>query len=307
MTRVASFSQSQSLLTGMLRNQADVFKAQQQVTTGKRAQDYKGIAADTSTLVTARALKEQADSFSRAGSRVAQALGTNDIQLGAIIDTARNMRQDILQALSSDDATGLPESLEQNFRLIASAINTKVGGGYIFSGSRVTTPPLAVETLDELAALPSAQDAFRNDQLKASARVAESLEMDYGVLADETTGPLMDWLRDLAIFDAGPQGGINGQLTPDHRTYLTNELARLDEAIQAIQSQQVTNGLKQQQIEQLGEQMRDRSVFLETFVSDIEDVNVAEAITRLQNDQTALEASYQAFSTLSNLSLIRFL
>ncbi|MEX0300304.1 MAG: flagellin [Kordiimonas sp.] len=48
-------------------------------------------------------------------------------------------------------------------------------------------------------------------------------------------------------------------------------------------------------------------MFLETFIADLEDVDIAEAVTRLNNDQVALEASYRSIGSLSQLSLLRFL
>lgn len=307
MTRVASFSQNQGLLTGMLRNQADLFKAQQQVTTGKKSQDYKGIASDTSTLVSARSLKSQADSFVRSGERVSQTLSTNDLQLSTIVDTARDIQAAITQALASDDATGLRETIDQSFLLLSSTLNTQIGGSYVFGGSRVRTVPFTPQSLQELAALPSAADAFANDQLRATARIADNMELSYGVLADEVGADIMNWLRDFALFDASPSGDLGGQLLPDQRTYLTSQLRGLDDAIQTVQSVQVSNGLKQAQVEDLGVRMTERGVFLENFIAELEDVNMAEAISRLQNEQTALEASYRSFATLSDLSLTRFI
>ena len=47
--------------------------------------------------------------------------------------------------------------------------------------------------------------------------------------------------------------------------------------------------------------------FLMGFVGDIEDVDLAEAITRLNQQQLALEASYQVFSTLNRITLLDFI
>lgn len=307
MTRVASFSQNQSLISGIARNQSDLFNAQQQVNTGKKSNDYKGIAQDASTLVSARSLQSRAETFLRTGSRVQQTLSTNDIQLTAIVDTARDLRQSVVEALGNNDGSGLPQILEQSLNLIGSALNTQVGGSYVFGGSQIDREPFAPTTLADLVALPAAADAFQNDSLRAAARVSDSLEVEYGVVADDVAEPLIGWIRDLAVFDAGPNGAIGGTLSPAQRTQLETTLSTLDAAIAQVQSRQVSNGLKQQQLDQVSDQLQSRADFLETFVADIEDVNIAEAITRLQNDQTALEASYRAFSSISDLSLVRFL
>ena len=47
--------------------------------------------------------------------------------------------------------------------------------------------------------------------------------------------------------------------------------------------------------------------YYNNFISDIEDVNMAEAITRVNNDQIALDVSYKLTSELSRMSLLNFI
>jgi flagellin-like hook-associated protein FlgL len=51
----------------------------------------------------------------------------------------------------------------------------------------------------------------------------------------------------------------------------------------------------------------DRNVLLRKQVASIEEVDVAETVSRLQALRTRLEASYRATSILSDISLARFL
>jgi flagellar hook-associated protein 3 FlgL len=48
-------------------------------------------------------------------------------------------------------------------------------------------------------------------------------------------------------------------------------------------------------------------VYLQGRISDIEDVDVAEAVTRLMQDQLALEAAMATISRLSRLSLVDYI
>ncbi|MEX6723065.1 flagellin [Parapedomonas caeni] len=307
MTRVASFSQNQALLSSVLKSQTDLFKAQQQVNTGKKSQDYAGIASDTSTLVSAKALKAQTDSFIKTGTYLNQTLSTLDLQIGAFIDSSRSLRQSVLEVVATGDAQGFQQTLETSFEMLKSTLNTMVGGSYLFSGSRTTTKPFSAETLDDLAALGNVADAFNNDQIKATVRIADTYEMQYGVLADEVAQPLMEVIQRIKQFHDTTPGGLNGQLDDTEKAYLESELAALDSAIQGIQQYQVANGLRQKRVEEIGDLMSNRSAYLEDFVSNIEDVNMAEAITRLQNDQSALEVSYRVIGSLSELNLSKYI
>jgi flagellar hook-associated protein 3 FlgL len=46
---------------------------------------------------------------------------------------------------------------------------------------------------------------------------------------------------------------------------------------------------------------------LEKLVSDIEDVDMTQAISNLQNDQTALQASYRVLAQVNRVSLNDYL
>lgn len=307
MTRVASFSQSQSLLQGILRNQSNLFEAQKQVNTGKKSDDFAGIANQVSTLVGAKALKARTETYINTAETISRNLQVYDVQLTAITDTAREARQTIIEALAQDEAIGFTTIMSEAFNRISSALNTKVAGNYIFAGSKTDTPPFLVTSFNDLPALATVNDAFANDQIKASVRVADNVETEFGILANEVADELTASFKRMAEFDIGPNGPIDGKLTAVQRAFLESELLLLDAAIADSQTALVTNGLKAEKLDEVKTQHDDQRVFLETFVADIEDVNIAEAISRLNNDQTALEVSFRVVGEISRLSLADFI
>ncbi|MCH8685479.1 flagellin [Pedomonas mirosovicensis] len=307
MTRVASYSHNQSLLQGLLRNQSDLYKVQQQINTGKKAEDYRGIAPQASTVVSARAALARTQAYKETADEVGQTLSLIDLQLGSMLDNAESLKQSILEALAMGDGQGFDQILDSNFQMIASSLNTKIGNSYLFSGSKTDTQPFSITSLEDLAALPSAADAFANDQNKGSVRVTDTFTMQYGVLADEAAGPLMEAIKSLKEFNDGPMGPINGPLTDDQKAFLESQISVLDGAIDTMRGIQTANGLRQSQIKDVTGQLDDQRIYFETFVSGIEDVDMGEAITRFLNDQSALQASYQVTSMLSQLNLSKFL
>jgi len=308
MTRIASFSQQQSLVSNLLRNQQELFAAQQQVNTGKKAEDYKGYAGQTSAMISARSLKARNESYKTAAQGVEQSLQTNDLQLTSVVDTTRSLRQAVLSALGENTATGLAEAVNQAFLTTASVANTQVGGNYTFGGSRTDQKPVTVTSLAELAALPTADDAFNNDDFIARAQVSEGTKMDYGLTADQVALPIFSVLSAFEQFNQGPDGDMGqGQLSTDQRDFLQGMLDGLDDVTQIVQSVQVGNGLSMSRLDEIMKQQQAQTTYLETFIADIEDVDIASAITRLQSEQAAIEASYRVIGNLSALSLNNFL
>lgn len=305
-SRVSSYSHSQSLISGLLRNQSDMYETQQQVNTGKKSQSYQGYAQDTSTLISARNSKSRTDTFVRTAQAVSGEMQTADINLDSMIESARAIKDSLLTAIAEKDATGLRQSLDQNFQLIGSSLNSQSAGSYNFAGTKTDTKPFTPTTLDELVASEAAGTTFANNDVKASAKVADTVMMEYGILADEVAGDVMAIISDIHAYDTGG-GNLEGALDQTQIDYLQSKLDVLDSAIEQMQNVQVQNGLNQKKLDEISNQMSERSTYLETFIGDIEDVDMAEAISRLNADQTALEASYRVIAEISQLSLAKFL
>lgn len=307
MTRVSSFGQTQFLIETMIRNQGRVFEDQKEITTGKKSQDFAGLGIDSVTSLGARAFQERIETYQRTISVVEGRLGANNLQLDSILGTAGNLRQEILTMVAQDEGAAFAALLEDSFSSIASALNTRIGAQFIFSGSQSDVAAASSTDIADLVAAPLAIDILLDENAAAFAVVSESVELEFGILAREVGTELFESLKRLAEFDAGVDGPIDGKLTAVQRTFLVGELKLLDQAIDSVQKIQVKNGLNQRRIETIDSQHGETSDFLIEFISDVEDVNVAEAISNLNRDQAALEASYRTFGTLANINLLRFI
>ena len=307
MTRISTFGNNQTLLSELLRNQANMLTDQQQVTTGKVATDYKGLAAQTSTLLGAKTLKSRVDQYTEAGNQVKNTLDIYDNSIGVLDSVAGDLKQTLQQALGNGEVYGLSEILSQSLNSTVTAMNTEVGGKYIFSGTRTDTPPVTVTSTGDLTALASAVDAFQNNDQKAVLQVDDGVSMQYGILASDVAEPLMSVFKAFADFNAGPNGPLDGKLNATQLSFIQTQLANLDNARQSILNSQVANGVRQKSLDNILTQHESTSVVVTGMISDIEDVDIAKAVTNLNNDQTALQASYKAMATLSQLSLLNYL
>ncbi len=307
MTRVSTAGQSQILIQSMLRNQTRTFDDQLQITTGKRAQDFGDLGNDAVTALGARAFRDRTGTFRDVIKTVEGRLSANDVQVGGLLDIARDMRQELLTFVAQDQALSFDEVLQSAFGAISSALNTKIGGQFIFAGSKTDVPPVTSDQISDLIAAVAAGDLIVNDNKPAVARISDGVELQFGLLASDIATPLFESIKRLAEFDAGVNGPLDGPLTAVQRAFLETELALMDQAVDTAQKFQVENGLRQNRILAIDQQHSDTEGFLEIFISEVEDVNLAEAISRLNLDETALEASFRTFGALANLNLLRFI
>ncbi|MCW5731844.1 MAG: hypothetical protein KIT20_13880 [Alphaproteobacteria bacterium] len=107
-----------------------------------------------------------------------------------------------------------------------------------------------------------------------------------------------------AVSFGGPFGS---EITPQQRQFLEEQLGLMAGAIRALDLAQAENGIRQQQIAGILERQEGARVTLRGFEADLQEVDLTEAISRLNQDQIALEANLRVVSQIGRLSLLDFL
>lgn len=307
MTRVSTFSQGQALLAELMKINARTAVTQNQISTGKTAQHYKDIPSDTEVLLSAKRLLTRTEQYQSSNKEISTRLDMQDLTLGQLATDAQNLRQATLDAISSGSGSGLMESVAGLFQQAVSLLNTQVDGKYVFGGTRTDQPPVTVASLSDLASLPAVSDAFANNSQVPSVEVATGQTMSYGFLADSVGTDLMAAIQRIAQYNAGPNGPFGANLTEAQRTFLTQEVPSLKAAYDNLTAVVSQNGQLQRTLDNIQTQHESSVTRVKTVISDIEDVDMAEAVTRLNMDQTATEATAKMIASMGQLSLLNFL
>lgn len=307
MVRVSSFGQQTLLIRSIMENQQKVFDGQRQISTGKKTDEFRGLAGQTNTILGSRSFKTRIETYQQTIDTIRGKLDANDVQIEGMVGAMEKLKETIQVTLANGQAEGFSEMLEQTFKFVSNALNTNFDGTYLFSGAKTGSEPVNVTSLADLDALASVTDAFDNGDVAFEARIADGVDIEFGILASDLGEGVFQEMLDLYQFDQGGSGPLQGELDATQFSFLQGQLQSLDTAIDNMRQIHVTNGLAYERLEVVDEQHTDTSVFLEKFIADMEDVDIAEAVTKLNNDQVALEASYQSISSLSQLTLLRFL
>lgn len=307
MERVATSMQSQAMLTELLRAQRTMLDAQQQVATGKRINEFADDPASLGGLMAARAADTQAADYEAGAKAVRQRLDLQDTQIDALAGIAGDLRQTILDSVANNSGAALNAELEGTMGRIASILNAQVDGQYIYGGTRQDVPPVTVSTVADLAALPATADAFQNNQIAQSAKIDQNQSIQFGQLASDLGGPLLDLLRQIAAFNSGPSGPFGGDLTQAQADFLTSLAPTAATVADGVNDKLAVNGVAFRQADDAVARHGETRTTLAGMISDIEDVDMASAIEKLNLSQLALEASAKTFQTVQGLSLLDFL
>ena len=317
MTRVSTYGTSQLLLSYTLQTQNRVVGSQEQIASGYKSQNYKGLAKDAVALEGAKSLRDRLQSYISTNRLVENRVQTQEGALRALGDIAEELRQTVTTAVANNSGTALTGKVRDLYDRAVDVLNRQVDGRYIFSGSRTGTPPVSVTSVTTLLTTTPVTNAFANDTNKLAAQIDDALTVTYGVLASDVATTLFSEIQRILQFDAGtlpsgaapyaPAGAYTNPLPTNQRDFLANELSTLTSMSQAVQDKLAQNGIVARTLDDVTTRHKQALIAAKAFIGDIQDADAAEAISNLNRDQTALEASYQVLSQLTRLNLLDFL
>lgn len=307
MQRVSTTGNYSIVLANLMAAQQRQIEAGQQVSSQKNGSDLKSYAKDAETLTAMRALQSKVDGFVDQTTTLSSKLTMQDTALNQITDAVQTARDAIANALATGRGDTVMQELQNAFSDVTQGLNTKFQGEYVFSGGQVNTRATTAAMLSDLTAAPSVASLFQNDQFKASNRLDESTSVQTGFLADQVATPAFNAFKSVEAFDQGGSGPFSGQLTPAQQTFLQGVLASFDSAHTGLVNVTAQNGLLQKETESAQKDLTSRQTTLTNLVGGITDVNMADAISRLQQAQVSVQAAAQVFAALKGSSLLSIL
>lgn len=307
MTRIGDAGQALQLQQQMLRIQERTADTQRQISTGYKSENYAGLGSDAGALLGAQSLLSRIDTQKSLANEVKTRLDFTEGALDNAASVTQNLRDQILKVLSTGDGTGLMIQADSAFSQFSAAMNQQFNGQYLFAGGGIDTAPVTVASLTDLMALPSAADAFNNGTLQSQAVLEDGATFTYGARANEVGTSMMTAIKDIAEFNAGVDGPFAAELTPAQRAFLEGQLATLSAAQGEVQTAVSSNGIAQARLEDIVQRQDAQKVLLKTFIGDAQDADMAEAISRLNQDQVALQAAYKMLGDLGQTSLLDFI
>lgn len=285
--------------------QTALAKTQQQVASGR-----KMLTPSDDPVAAARALdiaQSQALNAQLAANRVQvrNALTFAEGALASVTELLQQAREALVgagnPALGDSQRASVALELESRLKAVLGLANTRdAQGNYIFAGFQTSTQPF----VDTPTGVDYLGDAGQQEvQVDTSRRLAlgnpgngifqgggqdvfQTFKDAIAVLGTPVVTP-----GDRAALDAG----------------LANGIGELDKALQSVMLARTSIGGRLQELDALDEAGADRDVRYQAMLSQIQDLDYTEALTRLSRQQVVLEAAQQSFVKTAGLSLFSFL
>ncbi|MFZ5746647.1 MAG: flagellin [Pseudomonadota bacterium] len=301
MTRVANIPLQRTLSSAILRAQEKLSVTQSRLASGKKATDFADLGTETVRNLSAHSLLAKQEAQATVAKRVGTSLSLNEGHLTGIETAVSDLRQSLLTAVGTGEGAGIDEAIEAAFNQYRSSLNASEGGLPLFAGSNTDSAPFTPNQLSDLVGL-DADQAFQDDNVRATARVSDGVDVTYGITASAIGRDLFEAFKTLAEGTA-----IGADLTDDQKATLSKAIEQLDTGLSSLRSVNAENGRKQAQVESLATRGDERALLLKGVIEDNEDADLGQVAIDLAQQKAVLEASYSVFSQLSSLSLVNYL
>jgi len=287
--------------------QSDLAQTQAQVSASKQVLNPSDAPDQAAAIQRLKTVLAKQDSYSNTLTTVQARLEGEDTTLKSVSDLLIRSKEIAIQSandtLSPANRQALKVELKGVRDQILSLANSKdSNGNFYFSGSRLKQSPFAQS--------PQGQMVYQGDQTRMQVQVGDQRtiplnrsgsEAFVGVVRTDATGQ-----KSTREFFGVLDDLIAGIATSD-RSAMQRGVGEMDNLLNGITLSQANVGTDLNVVEQQQQVIDDTKLTLKTTLSNIEDLDMAEAITKMNKQMLSLEASQSSFAKISQLNLFNFI
>ena len=299
--RIGTLHMFRQGINSIIDQQSKLFETQNQLATGKRinspSDDPTGAAQLVGLSESSKITAQYQDNILAARTR----LELEDTALGSVGDTLQRVRELTIQALNDTNNASDRAAIAAEVRQLADEViglaNRKDGNGqFMFAGFQVLTTPFSEA--------PPGTFSYNGDQGQRQIQIGSARQ-----IADGDSGQ--------AVFMDIPDGGGGFEsifatletLATDLEANAPNgaSLDRLDSAMGQFLGFRASVGARLNALDSQEKINVTMLIQLEKTRSVVEDLDYAEAASRLSRESVTLQAAQQAFVKVQNLNLFNYI
>lgn len=301
-SRIATFANANAIVQASMNVQSLIADQQTQEATGVKATTFSGLKGDAGQLLdikgqTAR-IQADSDAATAAGNVVQAAYSA----IGSISTMATQVRTQLSSALSGTYATGVTPLTAQQAQTwlsdLQAQLNTQVGGQYVFGGKSTDNPPVDYSNASyDPTTSPTTPDT---DYYSGTSSVRTLTTSDGQQVSISTTAAspgFEELARALSIIAANPTNQTTLQSAYDLVGQATSDIAQT----QADLSSQAAT------LNTIATNATTKTTTLTNLATTLNGADLSTAAVLISQYQTQLEAMYQTFGQISNLSILKYI
>lgn len=290
-----------SMIANLTSDQAALAKVENQISTGRAVNLPSDNPAQAANILQLQAGVTRANQYATNAQDGLSWLSLATSTAGSVLNVLQQV-QSAVQSITGDQLSGKASAVAGLTNVVTGAMhqlldlaNTQYAGQAIFSGTG--TPSMAYKATGTYVG--GANAPTRTVAPTSKVPVSVTGPTIFGSGATSLLGPTGILGRILADVKAGTTASL--------KTAATTELGNLQKAMAVVEAQAGQLGANQQAMQGFANQATASATALQQELGNAQDVNMAQALTNLQLQQTSYQAALYVTSQLKTDSLVNYL
>lgn len=287
--------------------QSDLAHTQAQVSASKQVLNPSDAPDQAAAIQRLKSVLAKQASYDNTLTTVQARLEGEDTTLKSVSDLLIRAKEIATQSangtLNTSNRQALAVELKGVRDQMLSLANSKdSNGNYFFSGSRLKQSPFSQDAQGEVT--------YQGDQTRMQVQVGDQrsiplnrsgTEAFVGVVRTDASGQ-----KSTREFFGVMDDLIAGVTNSDPKA-MTRGVGEMDNLLNGVSLAQANVGTDLNVVDQQKQVISDTNLTLKTTLSNIEDLDMAEAITKMNKQMLSLEASQSSFAKITQLNLFNFI
>lgn len=298
--RISTYMIQQLTLKNSSQVQGTLADLQIQLSSGKKSQDFAGIAAQSEQFLSLEN-KIAGTQLYQDNNKLAEArTNSTSSALDQVITTGTDIKNLILLRRNQSAANSLPfdQQLLSYYQTIANQLNITSEGHYLFSGTKTDTQPLDSAEFPKLKADGTLDTSYyKGGDKDIVTRVDDGVDLTLNVRADAPGFKKI--MEGLALAKKASAENSDSDLA---RAYNL-----VDVGVKAITDTQAAVNTNKVTISQLTDRQTTLKLYWTGLKEDIGNTDLVSVSTQVAVNQGILQAAFSTFAKINNLKLSDFL
>jgi flagellar hook-associated protein 3 FlgL len=297
LTRIGTFSHTSAMISASLRTQAKLADQQTKEATGLKSTSFGGLSKDAASVLKLASQSSRLTADNTAANSASSYVQAAYSAVGEIADLATSIKSQLASLMSATtlDSASLATYAQGWLEDLQTQLNGDLGGVYLFSGDDVDTAPV---DFSDVTYDPTTSGDTGYYQGSATGRV---------FTASDGSKTALSVSADNAAFEELARALSSIIANPSDATVLSSAIDLVGESVTDLGGVQESLGVQAASLSSLVERNTTKIDTLDSLASGLKDADLSQAAVLVVQYQTQLEALYSTISSLSSVSLLKYL
>lgn len=296
-SRIATFGHSTTMLAATLKVQAKLADQQAQTASGLKSTSYGGLGSNTGSLLRLSSQSTALTAENAAAQTATAYVNAAYSALGDIADLATTIKTQLASMISSTtiDSATTAQYATNWLNDLQALLNSTSGGTYLFSGTAGDTAAADFDDVDWDASAGADTDYYQGSSSTRTFTTTDGQTI--GLSVSGGSAAFEKLARALSMIIA----------SPDDASVVSAAYDLTGEALTGVGSLQEQVSIQASTLDRLTERNEAKIESIDTLASNLKDADLAQTAVLATQYETQLEAMYSMISSLSSLSLSKYL